>query len=564
MASLQKHRVAGHTYWRIVESRRVNGKPRPVPILYLGTADQLLNRLLGTSNGQLRISSFQHGDVAVLKAMADKLEVVSIIDRHVPSSRRALSVGTTLLLAALNRAVKPRSKRGWSKWAKGTSLHRLFSIRPDDLTSQYFWDQMDEVPASAMEAIEDELTLKVVETFGLKLDVLFYDPTNFFTYIASDNSRCDVPQRGHSKQHRSDLRQFSLALLVARDGGIPLCSQVYEGNTTDCKQFPHSLTQIRRRLERLVGEVEDITLVYDKGNNSKKNQALVDGCTFHYVASLSPSHHKELVGIPVEEYTVIADGPLEGLPVYRCRRTIWGKERTVILFVSPTLQAGQIRGLEQELKKRLRLLNEWRDKLARPGSGPRKSATARKKVNALMKGQYISDVLHVEYHSRRKGANRLSWWIDTEARQRLETEFFGKRILITDQDAWLSEDIILAYRGQSHVEKVFKQIKDPEHLAVRPQYHWTDQKIRVHTFICLLGFMLSQLTYREASKAGWKGELSSLLDLLASIRLAMVLRLSAKGGGRPRCEWRLEETDSDTLEMFHKLVPNNEPFVYTR
>jgi hypothetical protein len=42
MASLQPIRTKGHTYWRIVESRRVDGKPRPVPILYIGTADALL------------------------------------------------------------------------------------------------------------------------------------------------------------------------------------------------------------------------------------------------------------------------------------------------------------------------------------------------------------------------------------------------------------------------------------------------------------------------------------------------------------------------------------------
>ena len=100
VASLQKHRVAGRTYWRIVESRRVRGKPRPVPLLYLGSADQLLNRLLQAPLGELRIRSFQHGDVAALKAAADRLGVVEIIDRHVPERAPGLSVGTTLLLAA--------------------------------------------------------------------------------------------------------------------------------------------------------------------------------------------------------------------------------------------------------------------------------------------------------------------------------------------------------------------------------------------------------------------------------------------------------------------------------
>ena len=113
VASLQKHRVAGHTYWRIVESRRVDGKPRPVPIMQLGTADALLERLLNAPAGRLRLRSFRHGDVAALLAAAQRLDVVSIIDEHVPTRRRALSVGQTLLLAALNRAIRPRSKRGF-------------------------------------------------------------------------------------------------------------------------------------------------------------------------------------------------------------------------------------------------------------------------------------------------------------------------------------------------------------------------------------------------------------------------------------------------------------------
>ena len=118
VASLQKHTVAGRTYWRIVESRRIRGKPRAVPLLYLGSADEVLHRLLNAPQGALRIQSFQHGDVAALKAAADRLDVISIIDRHVPAGARGQSVGLTLLLAALHRAVRPRSKRGWSDWAR--------------------------------------------------------------------------------------------------------------------------------------------------------------------------------------------------------------------------------------------------------------------------------------------------------------------------------------------------------------------------------------------------------------------------------------------------------------
>ena len=52
MASIQRYTVRGKSYWRIVESRRINGKPRAIPILHLGTADSLLKKLTGGVRAQ--------------------------------------------------------------------------------------------------------------------------------------------------------------------------------------------------------------------------------------------------------------------------------------------------------------------------------------------------------------------------------------------------------------------------------------------------------------------------------------------------------------------------------
>jgi len=565
MASLQRHVVKGRTYWRIVESRRVNGKPRAVPLLYLGTADALLDRLLKAPAGRLQVRSFQHGDVAAFTAAAQRLGIASLIDRHVPRQKhRHPSVGTTLLLAAINRAVRPRSKRGWSAWAAETSLHRLFpGLQPETLTSQFFWDQMDCVSLEALSAIEDELTRTVVRELGIKLDTLFYDTTNFFTYIASTNAKAKLAQRGHSKQKRVDLRLFSLALLVSRDGQIPLCSQVYEGNRVDSKLFPDSLSQIRKRLAALSVDLEDLTVVYDKGNLSKANQALVDEAPFGYVASLTPAHHRGLMAIPSSEYTPISGGPLDGVPVHRLRRQIWGAERTLVLLISEQLRAGQIRGLQQHLDQRLKALAEWRAQLAKPRSGPRTEESARKQIAELRSGQYLSEVLHVEFDGERHGADRLRYWVDEQAREHLEREVFGKRILLTNRDEWPTEEIVLAYRGQHHVEAVFRQCKDEEHLAIRPQFHWTDHKIHVHTFLCLLALLLARVVESEARKLRRREGLSGLLELLGTVRLAMVLMPSGKKGGRPRTQWQLEAGNPDATDFFRQIVPNSTPFVYT-
>ncbi len=565
MASLQKVRVKGHTYWRIVESKRVNGKPRAIPVLHLGTADALLDRLLHAPEGRLRLQSFRHGDVATLKAVADRLGIVEIIDSHVRRGARQQSVGTTLLLAALNRAVRPCSKRGWAGWAGGTSVGQLFpGLDIEAMTSQFFWEQMHRVPQKTLRAIEDDLTRRVVTELGLELDTLFYDTTNFFTFIDSANTRCTIAKRGRSKQKRFDLRIFGLALLVSRDGQIPILSHVYEGNTVDAKLFPSSLTRIRERLEGLALDLTGVTLVYDKGNNSRSNQAQVDAAPFGYVASLVPVHHKELMAVPLERYRPIGEGPLAEVPVLRRREQIWGQQRTVVLFWSAQLHAGQVRGLHQHLDKRLAELTEWKQRLAKPRSGPRSAEAVGKRIEALLAGQHIKKVLRIDYDGRRKGSDRLHFEVDAEALEHLQREVFGKRILITDRHQWSDTEILQAYRGQSRVEDSFRQLKDDEHFAVRPQYHWTDQKIHVHTFICLLGFLLGRVLEREARALGYTEGLSGLLDLLGTVRLAMVLSPSGKKrGGRPRCTWQLEQADPEALRLLRHLVPDKAPFVYT-
>jgi transposase len=331
----------------------------------------------------------------------------------------------------------------------------------------------------------------------------------------------------------------------------------------DVKAFPDSLTSIRERLQKLSVETQEITLVYDKGNLSKANQHLVDQAPFSYVASLVPTHHPQLLHIPLSEYQLLKSERLGQMPVLRLEREIWGKRRTVLVFLSEQLRQGQIRGLMQHVNKAIRALQRWRAQLLKPRSGPRTPEAAQRQIQAILSAQHVSRVLKVDYDPTREGPERLQYAIDEAALEQLQKELFGKRILITDRSEWSEEQILLAYRGQSEVEAAFRQLKDDEHMAVRPQYHWTDQKICVHTFCCLLALMLGRILEFQARQLHFSQGLSALLDQLASVRLAMVLRPAGTQGGRPRCQWTLERADTQTLRLFRHLVPAQPPFVYT-
>ena len=128
---------------------------------------------------------------------------------------------------------------------------------------------MDQVPVEAIAPIEREIVSRVLARLALPIDSLLFDATNFFTFIASTNSRPKLPARGHNKQKRDDLRQVGIALLCSRQGGIPLWHQTYGGQVADATCFADVLPTIRQRLVDLERDVETVTLIYDKGNVSR-------------------------------------------------------------------------------------------------------------------------------------------------------------------------------------------------------------------------------------------------------------------------------------------------------
>jgi transposase len=250
--------------------------------------------------------------------------------------------------------------------------------------------------------------------------------------------------------------------------------------------------------------------------------------------------------------------------VYRTAKTVWGRERTVVLYVSETLRSGQQRGLDQHLARAQKTLNDWKERLGKPRSGVRSAVMIDRRIERILAPQFLKRVLRVSYDADKKGSERLQWSVDQVAYDGLCRDYFGKRILISNRDQWSSEEIIRTYRGQSQIENAFRQSKDDEHFAMRPQFHWTDQKIHVHAFICLLALMMGRLIERTARTLGRKESLSTLMDELQTIRLAMVLTKSGTKAGRPRAEWMLEKTEPKALQLFQALVPHAPPFVYTQ
>ena len=236
MASLTTKVVHGHHYWQIVTSKRINGKPRQIVLAHLGTADALLARLQQKPGEPVKARIQQFGLLAAAWNLAQKLRLVSIIDRYVPKRHQGASVGQYLLLAALNRLASPKSKAQMAKWYQQTALRRWLPLSEKQLRSQRFWDAMDAVDEQAIRKIQTDLSQQLVESFGIDVRCLCFDCTNFDTFIDS-RTPSEIPQRGHAKSKRTDLRVVGLALLVSTDFHIPLFSRTYPGNQPDSVTF---------------------------------------------------------------------------------------------------------------------------------------------------------------------------------------------------------------------------------------------------------------------------------------------------------------------------------------
>ena len=543
MASIVGKRQGNQTYYYLVESARVGGKPRIVSQQYLGSAEEVAAKLSGAPTGQpVRTQHKRFGDLAAVWSTLDRLGVAAVIDRVAPRHANAtVPVGTYIALATANRVVAPCSKLAFADWWVSTAGPRFTRLSRAATDHRRFWDAMDRLDAPDLQLIEAELGRRMVSEFGLDLSGLMLDMTNFATYIDTANPKAPIAQRGKAKQKRTDLRLVGLALVVTADGAIPLLSHAYAGDRPDVTQFGTVITELSTRYRQLVAGLESLTVVYDAGQNSQDNQELIEASGLGFVGSLPPSQHPELLAIPASDYRPVDRQRYPGLGCVDTTVTALGVTRRAVLTHSPTLHAKQSAGFDQTLAKTRARLGELQARLAR-GHTRRDKAAVQAEIATICKPRWVNQVITTTLTGTEPAELRLSWRTDTRARRRLEDRLFGKRILFTNREQWTTADVVAGYRSQNGVESGFRQLKDPHVVSFAPMHHWTEQKIRVHVFYCVLALTIAHLMRRQAEHAGLHMSVRELLATLAGIEETVLLYHDG-GKGRPRAQRILTDID---------------------
>lgn len=532
MGTIIKKKIKGINYYYYVESKRINGKSRYVNQKYLGSADKILR--IAVDSGKsiqdqvLYAHEVQFGSVALLYDVASRLGVVELIDSVVPKRKQGASVGMYILTAAINRAVAPTSKSGLKDWYEKTALPYITGLKPSLFTAQNFWNNTD-ISVEQLRDIEDLILKKEKEVFHVDLDNIIYDATNFFTYIDTMNPS-ELAKRGHDKAKRNDLKTVGLALTVTPDYSVPLLSETYPGNRSDARQFAYMMEQLQQRFRKISGKDADITIVFDRGNNSEDNLELIEGegLRFHYVGGLKKNQVSELFSIKKNDYKPLvcpenADAKYKALTSSRIKTEVFGRPVTAMVIYNPELEKGQLQGIRINIEKTKSELLDLEGRLIKRAKGeitkgkkPTMESVKKAVTKILDRLEYMSDIF--EYEILEKDGNILLTFSDSAQKlEAIKEEQLGKTALFTDRDDLTDYQIITAYRSAWHVESAFRQMKNTDFLTVRPIFHWTDQRIAIHIFTCVLAYRLCTLLRRELHEKGIDCSVNQFLESMNTV-----------------------------------------------
>jgi transposase len=531
VGSIIKKMKNGRPYYYAVKSARVNGKPRIVWQKYLGTFDQLTRDQEETTIKPIESVISEAGGVAALLHIANRIDVIKLIDKVCKKRSQGPSLGHYILLAALNRALDPCSKAGIGEWYEKTILKRIWGFEKSAFTSQRFWDHMDKLSLESIEILQEQIAKIVINNFNVDPTALLYDSTNFFTFIESGNQRCTIAQRGLNKQKRSNLRQVGLALIVTKDWEIPLFHRCYEGNRADRGLFTEIAKELRERHKVLFGAKES-TYVFDKGNvsNDAMEDIIVSGNNF--VIALPSSEVSEFFETDIEKFEM-ADS-LPGTRSFSMPIIYYGKECKLVIVHSESFFAEQLNSITNNIQKCERQLKELHIKLQRWREGKNKSGRPpslqeiKKQIKEILSKEYIKELYTVNIDETQK-IPQIKYSFNQTQYNYLQQYRLGRTALLTNQTNLSSENVIIAYRSLHHIEDAFKRMKNSDFLSWQPSFHWTDQKIRVHAFYCVLALLLASLARKIARQAEIEISLWKLLDELSDIREVAIIYPEGSG-----------------------------------
>ena len=498
-------------YLRLVENKWKNGKTIQRVVANLGNVETLdVKKIDSAIASLLRYSSGYFRDIRKLKTLNIRhlgellagekfwrqLGMDEILNRFITATHLNGSAPLLIETMILSRLVEPMSKLKLSENCQQLAISELEgkSFQP-----HHFYLAMDEL-IPHKENIEIALHEREKDLFSMNLNLVFYDLTS--SYFEGD--ACPLGKHGYSRDHRRDREQVVIGLLVT-DEGMPIAHQVYPGNTKDSS----TLTDQIHRLKKTFG-IKQCVLVVDRGMVTKDNLTELVSEGYQYIVALR-KRKRELFQ-PVLQAGRDRLQPVEG------QKNLLGFETTLqefggdrVIFYHNSEKA------EVEARHRKERLDNAKTKL-------------KEIQDFFLSGKRVDKEKLLQQAARYLERNKLTRFFSLKTDDKkginftliqenvdFEAELDGLFVLRTNRNDLSMAEVVSAYKTLARAESAFKELKD--FIDLRPIYHWTEERVRAHIFICVLAYLVEICIEIKLKRAGLEMSARKALDTLSEIKL---------------------------------------------
>jgi transposase len=524
----------GRPYLYVREIARVDGKPKVISQIYIGSPERIAGIARGTDTEIQQVKVEEFGALWLAYQIDQDIDLCSIIDTIIPPADREKgpSIGEYFLYCVFNRMVQAVSKNKLADWYQKTAIQQIRSVDLGALTSKRYWEKWDRVSETDLRRVAQAFFDRLWRVESPAADCLLFDTTNYYTYMAGQTPS-QLARRGNNKAGKHSLRQIGLGLLVARDSRLPLYYSVYPGNLHDSKHFEAVMDEMFGVVCGLNQTKERLTVVIDKGMNADGNYAWIDGhARIHFITTYSTYFAQELAATPLERFEpvgtpanrrLIEQGQEEEcLLAFRTKAEYWGKERAVIVTYNPASARKQAYSFDDKLEAIRQELLLMRAKL--------RDRTP---------------------HWREPGAIRERYLRFCE-RLHMPSELYELFFEQTDNTDWPTGDIIQASLDRWQVEDRFRLSKDDDLVGASPVRHWTDSKIRCHLFTCVVAMTYLRRIELKLAAAGIQRTAADIMQDMRALHDVLSIPKAARKPHR-----RLEtpsKTQAEVLSAFGHRV----------
>jgi hypothetical protein len=514
----RQKRSGNRVYLQIVENQWVNGRSQQRVIATVGRLDELQQSgqlegllesgakfaeaaLVLTAHREGRAPSVSHrriGPALIFGRLWNELQIPHVIERLLAGRRFDLPMERILFLTVLHRLFDPGSDRSCVLvWKKGyeipgteeVELHQVYRTMAwlgDPLPNDQQAGATPFSPRCTKDVFEETLFARRRNLFS-HLDLVFFDTTSI--YFEGEGGD-ELGELGHTKDHRPDLKQMIVGVVL--DGeGRPLCCELWPGNVTDVKTLIPVVDRLRLRFQ-----IRSICIVADRGMISKETiqQLQADERKVHFILGARLRNVKEIyenVLSRAGRYREV-HGPREKStdPSPLKVKEVWVDERRYVVCLNEE-QARKDRADREAIVASLREQLQHGDKSLVGNKGYRK---------------YLST----------QGPK----FTINEAKVKAEERFDGKWVLQTDREDLTAEEVAFQYKQLWTVEEMFRTVKTL--LETRPVFHKCDETIRGHVFCSFLALLLRKELQDRLEAQGEKLEWAALLSDLAALQYTEV------------------------------------------